>query len=220
MTMTGLEQVYRFHHQSRRGEDFVTFGEARGRFFRRHIGTGKRVLDVGCRDGALTAQYAAGNAVLGVDIDSVALARAKEKLGIETLHMDLNGAWDGIPAEQFDAIVAAEVIEHLYYPDAVLEKIAVVLRPGGTLVGSVPHAFSVQNRMRFMLGTKRATPLADPTHINHFWGREFKTLLERRFFVRDITPILSWKFDWIPLRAVRLWFAHSLLFYCIKKGDA
>ena len=48
------------------------------------VGTGKDVLDLGCRDGALTRAYIDGNEVVGVDVDREALAEAA-KLGIETV---------------------------------------------------------------------------------------------------------------------------------------
>lgn len=224
--MTGLENVYRHHHAVRRREGFITLGDERGGFIKHHIGTGKTVLDIGCRDGTFTAYYAEGNDVLGADVDRIALGKAQEKLGIKTLHVDLNGPWDEIPKNPpsisrrsgFDVVVAAEIIEHLYYPAIVLEKIAAVLKPGGMLVGSVPHAFSLQNRLRLALGTKRGTPLQDPTHINHFWWREFKTLLEKDFVVEEIRPILSKKFSWIPAPFIRMAFAHSLLFAARKRS--
>jgi 2-polyprenyl-3-methyl-5-hydroxy-6-metoxy-1,4-benzoquinol methylase len=170
-----LESIYREHHEKRRGEGFLVNGDARGEFLRRTVGTRKRVLDIGCRDGALTAYYAPGNTVVGIDIDSVALDKAKRDLGIETLHADLNGDWpvDG----GFDDVVACEILEHLYYPDRVLRKIADQLKPGGVLVGSIPHAFSFQSRARLLFANKKGTALQDPTHINHFWGGEFETLM-------------------------------------------
>ena len=64
------------------------------------------MLDLGCRDGALTSAYVEGNTVVGADIDQVALARA-EKLGIETRWADLD---EPLPFEDasFDVVVAGE----------------------------------------------------------------------------------------------------------------
>lgn len=177
--MSSLEAVYRSHHAKSRGEGFVLLGEARGAFLRRVVGTDKKVLDIGCRDGALTKTYMEGNTVTGCDIDSEALAKAGA-LGVTTKQLDLNGDW-GIAPATFDAVVAAEVVEHLYYPDKVFEKIAAVLTPGGVVAGTVPNAFSFANRMRYLLVRKRGTPLSDPTHINHFIVSELTTLLERHF---------------------------------------
>lgn len=172
--------MYRMHHATKRGEGFALLGEERGAFLRERIGAGKQVLDIGCRDGALTGQYAAGNDVLGLDIDSAALARAAATLGIRTRQADLNGDW-GVPERSFDAVVAAEVIEHLYYPEIVIEKIARALRKGGIALITVPNAFSLKNRLRYLLKRKRGTPLMDPTHINHFTLRELTELFGKRF---------------------------------------
>jgi 2-polyprenyl-3-methyl-5-hydroxy-6-metoxy-1,4-benzoquinol methylase len=175
-----LETVYRDHHQERRGKDFVLLGDVRGAFLRDTIGTGKRVLDIGCRDGELTKAYREGNEVLGLDIDSAALERARTKLGIEVRQVDLNGEWDVLPGA-FDAVVAAEVLEHLYYPDRVLDRITAALTHDGVLVGSVPNAFSLINRLRYLRLQKKHTPLADPTHITHFAVEELRELLAARF---------------------------------------
>lgn len=205
-----LEHVYREHHSTRRGEFFLVNGDVRGNFLKERMGQGKRVLDIGCRDGALTGFYSEGNDVLGVDIDSEALARAKEKYGITTVHADLNGDW---PVEgPFDAVVACEVLEHLYYPDQVLKKIFGTLKPGGVLLGSIPHAFSLQSRARLMLAKKQGTALQDPTHINHFWGPDFKRLIEDAGFVDvEVIDIVSNKFKLLS-RIFPYYFAHSFVF--------
>ncbi|OGG42986.1 hypothetical protein A2841_00325 [Candidatus Kaiserbacteria bacterium RIFCSPHIGHO2_01_FULL_48_10] len=210
----GLENVYHMHHQQARGDAFLVLGEERGAYLKREIGTGKSVLDIGCRDGALTASYATGNTVLGVDIDSTALARAKERLSIATQQIDLNNDW-GLPATSFDAVVAAEILEHLYYPSVVLEKIKSVLKPNGFLVGSIPHAFSLQSRVKLLLGRKDGTPLSDPTHINHFTYHEFRTLLEKNFTDVSCTPLIPARYRPLSLTAPFA-FAEGILFRADK----
>jgi len=154
--------------------------EERGGFIRSRVRDGSKVLDIGCRDGGLTAEYVGkAGSVCGLDIDAGALEIAK-KLGIETIQVDLNGPWN-IEPRSFDHVVAAEVVEHLYYPDEVFRKIAEVLKPGGTVLGTVPNAFSLRNRARYLMASKQHTPLMDPTHINHFTVRELTGLLEARF---------------------------------------
>lgn len=209
--MESLEHVYQEHHAARRGHFFLVNGEARGTYLRKHVGTGKKVIDIGCRDGALTKYYAEGNTILGVDIDSAALDRARQTLGIETIHADLNGPWD-FTTDHPDVVVACEIIEHLYYPGEVAKKIYSLLRPGGWLVGSIPHAFSLQSRARLMVGSKKGTPFEDPTHINHFTAREFRTLLAAAGFVNiEIEDITSKKFSLFSAFLPHS-FAHSFVF--------
>lgn len=181
-----LRDIYTEHHQQNRVPDFSLFGEKRGVMFARWIGQGKRILDLGCRDGALTQYYVEGNEVVGVDIDPVALERARNKLGITVYSFDLNNAWD-LPLQSFDAVVAAEIIEHLYFPENVIEKISAVLKMDGLFIGSVPNAFNLKNRLRLLLGKKAGTPLSDPTHINHFSYNELYGMLQRHF--RDVEVV-------------------------------
>lgn len=125
---------------------------------------GLRVLDLGCRTGALTQHYAAGNDVVGVDVDREALARAAERLAIETVWADVES---GLPFddETFDVVVAGELLEHLAEPHLVVGHARRVLRPGGRFIGSVPNSFRLKARIEFARGRH---PDRDPTHLQLF----------------------------------------------------
>lgn len=205
---TSLEHMYGTHHATERGAGFVLLGDTRGLFLKEAIGTGKRVLDIGCRDGALTKSFIEGNTVVGVDIDSEALSRAHADLSIETRQIDLNGEW-GIEPKSFDAVVAAEVLEHLYYPSVVIGRVAQVVKTDGMFAGTVPNAFSLINRLRYLCMRKKGTPLEDPTHINHFTVRELRSLLEREFV--DVKVMGFGRFAWLA-RTFPQTFAFGLSF--------
>ena len=140
MALEELSERYSEHNRLERGAGFVFAGPERADLFRRQVGgPGRRVLDLGCRDGALTRAYAEGNEVVGVDADKEALAEA-QKLGIETRWADLD---EPLPFEDetFDVVVAGELLEHLRDPGRVVTEARRVLRPGGTFVASVPNAY-------------------------------------------------------------------------------
>ncbi|MCX6789782.1 MAG: methyltransferase domain-containing protein [Candidatus Gribaldobacteria bacterium] len=210
--MTELSKIYSFHNAQERGRGFVIFGKERGELFAKWLGQGKRILDLGCRDGALTKYYTTGNEILGLDIDQGGLDICHQELGIETKLLDLNGDWD-LADESFDAVVAAELLEHLYYPEKVLQKIYDALRPGGVFVGSVPHAFSLMNRWRILLGKKEGTPLADPTHINHFAYGEFEKMLKNIFSEVEIAPFTRFR---LLGKFFPRYFSFLLFFRCRK----
>lgn len=211
--MKGLETVYKEHHGNR-GDSFAILQEERGDFLKKHIGTNKKVLDIGCRDGQLTSTYAEGNTVTGADIDSDALRRAGAKLGIETIHVDLNEEWP-FEKSSYDVVVACEFLEHIYFPEAVMQKVKLLLKDNGIFIGTIPHAFSLQSRIKFLLGTKKGTPLQDPTHINHFSATEFRDMLERNF--SEVT-LESWTPPRYKLFAklFPFLFAHDLMFVARK----
>ena len=192
---SGIEEVYSYHHSKQTwGGKKVILSQLRGAFLRKYIGTGKTVLDLGCRDGGLTETYCKGNTVMGVDVDSAELAKARE-LGITTAQVDLNGEW-GLEGP-FDVVQASEIIEHLYYPEVVIKKIKQILSPNGMLIGSGPHAFPLLARIRLFFGVKYNTSLADPTHINHFTAREFIKLLTDNFREVEVYPIVVPKYQWL-----------------------
>ena len=132
--MSELEQLnerYREHHRAQRGREFVFGGDERADHFRRIVGgPGKRVLDVGCRYGALTRAYAEGNDVVGVDVDREALEEAARELAIETHWANVD---EGLAFEEasFDVVVAGELLEHIRDPERLVAEARRVLRPGG-----------------------------------------------------------------------------------------
>ena len=174
--MSRLERLssrYGRHHGDR--QEFVFGANERAGLIAALVGgPGLRVLDLGCRTGALTQHYAAGNEVVGVDVDRAALDAAAERLGIETLWAD---AEDDLPFEDgsFDVVVAGELLEHLADPAAAVANVLRVLGPGGRFVGSVPNAFRLKSRLRFAAGRH---PETDDTHLQLFTPAALRSLLD------------------------------------------
>jgi 2-polyprenyl-3-methyl-5-hydroxy-6-metoxy-1,4-benzoquinol methylase len=136
-----------------------------------------RVLDLGCRTGALTQHFADGNHVTGLDVDHEALARARERLGIETVWGNVE---EGLPFEDgsFDVVVAGELLEHLAMPKSLVREARRVLASGGRFVGSVPNAFRLKSRLRFLAGRH---PETDPTHLQLFTPAALRRTLLSEF---------------------------------------
>jgi SAM-dependent methyltransferase len=170
--VTSLGERYEEHHRKRRDEGDFVFVPERIPIFQAAIGRGKRVLDLGCRSGALTRHFLEGNSVVGLDVDAAALEKAAT-LGIEPVQANVE---EPLPFEDasFDAVVAGELLEHLRFPDGLVAEMRRVLRPGGVLVGSVPNAFRVQSRIRFVRGRP---PEDDPTHLRMFSPDGIRALL-------------------------------------------
>lgn len=167
-----LGERYGEHHRQRRAEGDFVFVPERIPFFQAAIGRGRRVLDLGCRSGALTRHLLEGNEVVGLDVDEAALAKASA-LGIETVVADVEEPLP-FPDASFDAVVAGELLEHLRFPDGLVAEARRVLRPGGVFAGSVPNAFRLQSRLRFLAGRP---PEDDPTHLRLFSPAALRALL-------------------------------------------
>lgn len=193
---------YGAHHEARTA-DFVFGGAERSELFHRYVGgPGRRVLDVGCRYGALTRSYVEGNEVVGIDVDRNALAVAG-KLGIETLWADAEEPLP-FPDASFDAVAAGELIEHLREPERLVAEIRRVLRPGGMFVGSVPNAYRLKNRLLFVSGRALAE---DPTHLQIFRPADVRSRLLAGFEEQHL-HLVSSRF----LRLSPALFAHAIVF--------
>lgn len=199
--MSDLSERYERHHRERRDDGDFVFVPERIPLLIAAVGSGKRVLDLGCRSGALTRHFLEGNSVVGLDVDAAALDKAAA-LGIEPVQATVE---EPLPFDDasFDAVVAGELFEHLQFPDALVAEIRRVLRSGGVLAGSVPNAFRAQSRLRFLLGRP---PEDDPTHLRMFSPGSIRELLDE---FRDV------RLDFVGGRYVRLsarLFARDLVF--------
>jgi SAM-dependent methyltransferase len=168
-----LAERYRTHHAERReGGEFVFVPERLPLLVAAVGGPGRRVLDLGCRTGAVTQHFLPGNEVVGADVDEAALALAAER-GIETVWADAEEPLP-FPDGSFDVVVAGEFLEHVRDPEAVIAEVRRVLRPDGTFAGSVPNAFRLQSRLLFLAGRP---PEDDPTHLHMYSPAELRRLL-------------------------------------------
>lgn len=98
----------------------------------------RRTLEVGCAVGAFTARLADScDALLAVDISSVAVERAKSRVaGLPHVRVEQGEAPQELPAGPFDLIVCSDV---LYYLPArrmrrALDRLGEAVSPGGSLL--------------------------------------------------------------------------------------
>ena len=107
------------------------------RNFVRNQGSGKKILDVGCADGALLEPLILENDIYGIEISEHLCEKAKKR-GLRVLATDLE---KGIPFESktFDIVVAAEILEHVENTDFFLSECNRVLKPDGKIILSVPN---------------------------------------------------------------------------------
>lgn len=213
-----LSQLYARHHQRGNRYNYLFCHGARAPYLKKWIGGGKRVLDLGCRDGMLTQAFAEGNVVTGADIDVKALELAKQRLGLETCWVDLNAEWP-FPSNAFDVIVACEILEHVFFLDSVLDRICDSLVKGGIFIGSVPNGFRIRNRWKFLWGQEFDK---DPTHVRIFSPQKVERMLEARFGAVEIVPIQGKIAPFLPVSPILpnklnrlfakdlLWFSRNL----------
>lgn len=151
----------------------------------RMVGSGRHVLEVGCWSGHVTEHLvAAGNTVVGVEIDREAATR---NTFVERMHVvDLDTVpLTAIERDRFDAIVLGDVLEHLRDPGAVLADAVDLLADDGILVVSVPNVAHVDVRLHLLSGRWEYQPdgLLDRTHLRWFTRAGLRDLLASVGFV-------------------------------------
>ncbi|NOX71220.1 MAG: class I SAM-dependent methyltransferase [Candidatus Micrarchaeota archaeon] len=114
---------------------------------------GKNALDIGCGDGYITEIIGKSISarMFGVEISADAAKKAKEK-GINVKLFDITKGKLPFESDFFDMVFCGDVIEHVYDTEKLLENILDVLRPGGTLILSVPNIASWYNRGFLLIG--------------------------------------------------------------------
>jgi len=116
--------------------------------------------------------------------------------------VDLDRAPLPWPAGAFDAVVAAEVLEHVVDTDHLLAEIARVLRPGGALVVTTPNLASLENRVRLLLGRYPMwmdVGVAGTGHLRYYTPRMLRHQLARHGL--RVERHLG---NWVPLVPQRL----------------
>lgn len=130
-----------------------------------------RVLDVGCSAGVLARDLAAAGAVVdGIEYDPQAADEARvvcRRVLVGDLDsMDLGG----LDPAGYDAIVCADILEHLRDPVAVLGRLREHLGAGGKLIVSVPNIANWSMRVLHLSGRWNYTErgIMDRTHLRFF----------------------------------------------------
>ena len=155
--------------------------------------TPESVLDVGCGEGVLTAQWAErldGDRVVGIDLEDPKLAiewATRTRPNLE--FMTIDGRELPFADGEFDLVAAIEALEHITEPERTVAEMARVARRH--LLVSVPH-----EPLWRMLNIARGAYVRDrgntPGHVNHWSRRSFARLLGRYGNVIETRSPFPW----------------------------
>ena len=167
------------------------------------------ILDFGSGSGQLLPLLRQRFPGASLNAADIMAAAANLLPGVKWTQADLN-ADVPIAAASFDLIVAAEVIEHLENPRALLREFARMLRPGGVAIVSTPNTRSLRSLITFAMRGHHAqfddsnypahiTPMAEIDFLR--CGNEAGLTLDR-FFYTDrgtIPKLLNHYWQDLPL---------------------
>jgi len=146
----------------------------------------KKILDVGCGNGSLSyTLHKNGYDVIGIDSSESGIINSRKILPNNKFYCaSIYDSPELVEESEFDAVVATEVVEHLFYPRELPRFIDKKLKPGGHCLLTTPYhgylknlTLSIANKWDF-----HHSPLWDGGHIK-FWSRKsLSQLLEETGF--------------------------------------
>mmetsp|Transcript_21929 Transcript_21929/g.40008 ORF Transcript_21929/g.40008 Transcript_21929/m.40008 type:complete len:170 (+) Transcript_21929:6625-7134(+) len=131
-----------------RKDPLHTFSDVRVQFIREQLNLksskpllGKQVLDVGCGGGILSERLGRlGARVLGIDPAAKAIETAKQHMSADLeYYVEYRNTEVESVKDQFDIVIASEVIEHVTDPKEFLSHVVGRVKPGGDLFLSCPN---------------------------------------------------------------------------------
>ncbi len=160
------------------------------------VGQRATVLDLGCGSGAL-GQYLQETA--GCTTDGLTWSQAEADHAaphyrrVVVADLETCDLLETFPAQHYDCIVCADVLEHLRAPERVLAACRELLKPGtGRLLVSVPNAGYAGLVAELLQGEfrYREEGLLDRTHLRFFTRRSLARFLgEQRWAIQSLETI-------------------------------
>ena len=159
-----------------------------------------RVLDIGCGDGIYEAildkEIRKKCDFYGIDISNKQMQRAKIYLK-EAKVLDLNTKKIPYTNNYFDIVIASEILEHLFYPEKILQEAQRVLKKRGYLIITIPNSASLQLRLTIFL-TGYSPLLNYPQnqeHIRYFAACDIRKMINRSLEVIKVQGLGSFLFE-------------------------
>jgi O-antigen biosynthesis protein len=144
------------------------------------------ILEIGCSTGATGREAKRLNPQCkfwGIEPRRKAAELARQRLDKVMVGMfeDFDLSAEGISLHSLDAVIFADVLEHMYNPWRVLTDINRYMRPGAQLITSIPNLGNIANINDLAEGrfAYASEGVLDITHIRFFTVEEMQVMLQQ-----------------------------------------
>ncbi len=148
------------------------------------------VLDIGCSSGNFGAALIEYKSCVvdGLDYNPQDVKAARKILRQAWVSdIEKDDLKKAVKGRKYDAIIMADVIEHLVNPVKALKEMKKLLKPNGFLAFSVPNMAHTWVRLNLLKGdfTHTETGLLDKTHIHFYDVKELERVLDEAGFALE-----------------------------------
>jgi len=138
-----------------------------------------RVLEIGCGEGYFRNNLSLDHEYWGVEPTPEIAQRAKERLD-KVLIGTYDEVANHIPSAYFDLVICNDVIEHMTDHDQFLQAIKSKMKPGGSLVASIPNVRHILNLFEVLVKKDwqyKNAGILDRTHFRFFTKKSLQRII-------------------------------------------
>jgi SAM-dependent methyltransferase len=193
--------------------------------------TAKRILDIGCGTGTLGKMIKEE-----IDCEVIGITYSETEANIAVTNLDkvvvrdLNNFFSD-DLGKFDCVICSHILEHIYYPNELLQKLRTSLNTDGILLVALPNVLFWKQRWQFLTGhfKYQDAGLMDRTHFRFYDWETSHQLLEKEGYkilksesegafplpgIRKIFPKLGWSIDRTATKYFPGLFGLQFIFVC------
>ena len=179
----------------------------------------KYVLDIGCGDGSNARLLVERNCI----VDGITLSEREKLEAAKIMRQVLvHNAENGLPFEGsnlYDVVICSHVLEHICYPQHLMNDVYRVLKPKGILIVALPNIMHYSSRWSLVKGdfNYEDAGLWDYTHFRWYTFKTGMQLLEKhRFKVKIATVTGELPFNSVFKRIFSNYFSRLIFSLLIK----
>lgn len=165
------------------------YGHSRPELVARIDGPARRVLDIGCGAGMISAairEQCSPGEIWGVEVVPEVAEQARNNPALDRVFCgDVSDVMSELPRGSFSHIVAGDVLEHLVDPWSVLRGLRERLEPGGQFICSIPNIRNFSFILELLFRRRfeyRDSGVMDRTHLRFFTRKDILIMFREAGF--------------------------------------